>query len=147
KMNKDNNQLSGNGGNGGKRAGSEKRNKRDQLIIHKTEVLKAQNIPVGSKFKSYQKYVVQGLVIQAENTFFKLEKWKLPDGSYRIAELPKGVKGSHFSSELRAYILYQHHHQGVTQPLLLAQLKEWGIDISKGELNHILTERKELFHD
>jgi hypothetical protein len=111
------------------------------------EVLKAKDIPVDSKFKGYQRYVVQGISIRVENTLFKLEKWKLPNGSYRVAELPSDIKGHHFSSELRAYILHQHHHQCVTQPLLLSQLREWGIDISKGQLNRILTEQKEGFHE
>ena len=133
-------------GNTGKRAGSNKRSKYDTLIIHKTEVLKAKDVPEDSRFKGYYKYVVQGIVIRTENTLFKLERWQLPDGSYRIAELPSEIKGHHFSSELRAYILHQHHHQCVTQPLLLSQLQEWGIDISKGQLNRILTEKKEEFH-
>ena len=34
----------------------------------------------------------------------------------------------------------------MTQPLLLSRLWEWGIDISKGQLNRILTENKEGFH-
>jgi hypothetical protein len=34
----------------------------------------------------------------------------------------------------------------VTQPLLLAQLREWGIEISSGQLNRILIENKTLFH-
>jgi hypothetical protein len=134
------------GGNNGKRAGSYKRSKHDSLIIHKTEILKAKYIPVGSKFKGYREYVVQGIAIRPENTLFKLERWRLPDGNYRIAELPSDIKGYHFSSELRTYILHQHHHQCVTQPLLLSQLQEWGIDISKGQLNRILTEKKEEFH-
>lgn len=130
----------------GKRAGSLKRNKRATLIIHKTEVIKAKDIPVGSKFKGYQEYVVQGLVIRTENTLYKLERWQLPDGSYKVSELPKDIKGHHFSTTLRAYILHQYHHQEVTQPLLLSQLREWGIDISKGQLNRILMENKEGFH-
>lgn len=129
-----------------KRAGSDKRSKHDTLIIHKTEILKAKDIPEGATFKGYKRYVIQGLAIRIENTLFKLERWRLPDGSSRVAELASDVKGHHFSSELRAYILHQHHHQCVTQPLLLSQLREWGVDISKGQLNRILTEDKEGFH-
>jgi hypothetical protein len=42
--------------------------------------------------------------------------------------------------------LYQHHHCGVTQPLLLEQLHECEIDISKGQLSNILIEDKDRFH-
>gem|GEM_PF-6563047 len=34
-------------------------------------------------------------------------------------------------------ILYQHNHCHVTQPLLLEQLWEWGVDISAGQLSRI----------
>jgi hypothetical protein len=43
-------------------------------------------------------------------------------------------------------VAHQYHHANVTQPLLLEQLREWGIDISAGQLNAIITEGKELFH-
>jgi hypothetical protein len=146
KMNKDDNNPDKGGSNGGKRAGSEKRSKRGAIVIHQMNIIKVENVPEGSKFKGYQEYLVQGLEIKAENQLFKLERWQLPDGSYKVAQLPEGIKGHHFSPALRTYILYQHHHQGVTQPLLLSQLHEWGIDISSGQLNRILTEDKDTFH-
>jgi hypothetical protein len=34
----------------------------------------------------------------------------------------------------------------VTQPLLLEQLHEFGIEISAGQLSHLLTQEQELFH-
>jgi hypothetical protein len=40
----------------------------------------------------------------------------------------------------------QYHHCNVTQPLLLEQLHEWGIDISAGQINHLLTEDRDDFH-
>src|SRR5207237_10086656 len=55
--------------------------------------------------------------------------------------------GSHFGPKLIAYILYQYHHNHVTQPLLQEQLRDLGIDISTGQLNRILTENKEIFHE
>jgi hypothetical protein len=138
-----NNKGPATGGNGGKRSGSKKQRKTENLIIHKKEVIKATDIPEGSHFKGYREYVVQGLEIKSCNLLYKLERWQLPDGSYRVAELPADIKNHHFSAELRAYILHpQHHHQGVTQPLLLAQLREWGIEISSGQLNRILIENK-----
>jgi hypothetical protein len=48
---------------------------------------------------------------------------------------------------LVSYILYQHHHCQVTQPLLLEQLREWGIDISSGEVNGLFVAGKERFHE
>jgi hypothetical protein len=47
---------------------------------------------------------------------------------------------------LICYILDQHHHAHVTQPLLLEQLHDFGIDISAGQLSHLLTENHKAFH-
>jgi len=45
-------------------------------------------------------------------------------------------------------IFYTSDHQcGVTQPLLLEQLREFGVDISAGTLNNILIEDKQDFHN
>ena len=54
---------------------------------------------------------------------------------------------SHFGSTLISFIIDQYHYQHVTQPLLLEQLDHLGIDISAGQLNGILTEKKDSFHD
>ncbi len=61
--------------------------------------------------------------------------------------LPADVlPGSHFGPDLICFIFHQYHHQHVTQPLLLEQLRQVGIDISAGELSRILTEGKDAFH-
>ncbi len=47
---------------------------------------------------------------------------------------------------LRSYLLYQYNHCHVTQPKLLEQMYEWGIDISAGQLNRLLVEDKDAYH-
>jgi hypothetical protein len=56
------------------------------------------------------------------------------------------LPGSHYGPNLICYVLDQHHHAHVTQPLLLEQLHDYGIDISAGQLSRLLTENQELFH-
>jgi hypothetical protein len=129
-----------------KRAGSQKRKKNINLIIHEKKTIQADDIPEGSRFKGYQYYTVQDLIIQSRNTCYRLERWQLPDGSYQVALLPVDIAGHHFGARLRSFIDYQYHHQHVTQPLLLQQLRDYGVDISAGELNRLLTENKDLFH-
>lgn len=129
-----------------KRAGSEKRDKTAKLTIHEEKIISADNIPQGSRFKGYQNYTVQELIIQAKNIRYRLERWQLPDGRHQVASLPIEVNGYHFGATLRSFIDYQYHHQHVTQPLLLAQLRDYGVDISSGELNKLITEDKEFFH-
>ncbi|MGZ8246160.1 IS66 family transposase, partial [Methylomagnum sp.] len=45
-----------------------------------------------------------------------------------------------------SYLRHQYYHAHVTQPLLLAQLHDWGIEMSAGQLNHLLTEGHDAFH-
>ena len=129
----------------GKRPGSEKRSKTAELVIHETIRIAPPMIPPGSLFKGYQPYTVQDIEIRPHNVRYLLERWQTPDGSYLVGQLPPEVKG-HFSSTLKSYILYQYYHCHVTQPLLLEQLWEWGVDISSGQLNRILIEDKDIFH-
>ena len=78
---------------------------------------------------------------------YRRERWMTPDGRSMVAPLPADVlAGSHFGPDLICYVLHQYHNQHVTQPLLLEQLRQLGLDISAGELSRILTEGKEVFH-
>jgi hypothetical protein len=114
--------------------------------INRIEIIKAENIPADARFKGYRNYKVQELVIRVENVLYKLERWQLSDGSYVVAKLPPEISDSHFGTVLKAYALHQYHHQCVTQPLLLAQLREWGFSISNGQLSRLLIDNKANFH-
>lgn len=79
-----------------------------------------------------------------------MARWLTPDGQLLSGQLPAGLKagkhGRHFGPNLLNYILYQHHHCQVTQPLLLEQLRVWGLRLSSGQLNRLLIEDKERSH-
>ena len=61
--------------------------------------------------------MVQDLVIRAHNIRYRLERWETPDGRTLLGRLPTALEGRHFGPALLGYILYQHHHCQVTQPL------------------------------
>ena len=132
-----------------KRPGSQKRHKTASLPIHETTIIQpTAEIPPGSEFKGYQDYTVQELIIRPHNIRYRLAIWKTPTGEYLKGQLsPQVREQGHFGLTLRSYLLYQYHHCHVTQPLLLEQMHEWGIDISAGQLNRILVEDKEKYHD
>lgn len=134
---------------GSKRPGSAKRPKTDELHIDREVPLHHEDLPVGATLKGYEPYVVQELLIKNDNTRYLRARYVLPDGSSVLAPFPAGVlpvEGGHFGANLIAYILDQYHQAQVTEPLLLEQLWEYGIDISAGQLHRILTENKEHFH-
>jgi hypothetical protein len=130
-----------------KRRGSKKRRKTAELVIHDEQKVAAEHVPEGSRFKGYKDFIVQDLRIEAHNIRFRLECWQAPDGRHVTAKIPAHLNGKHFGTELIRFILYQYHHCHVTQPLLLEQLLEIGVDLSSGQLNNILLESNEAFHE
>jgi hypothetical protein len=129
-----------------KRPGSAKRRK--AMTIHETVILRAHDVPEGSTFKGYEDFTVQGLLVEPHNKLYRRERWQTPSGGSMVAPLSDEVKElGHFDASLHRFVLYQYHHCHVTQPLLLEQLWELGVDISAGQVNRIITEGKERFHE
>ena len=100
----------------------------------------------GAVLNGYNDFVVQDIKIESDNILYRLERWETPDGNTITGKLPSDASGSHFAPNLQAFILYQYYHALITQPLLLEELREFGIDISSGQLSHILTEGKDAYH-
>jgi transposase IS66 family protein len=141
----------GTGGEGQKkqRRDPAKRPKTSELHIHREMRLHPDNLPEGAVFKGFEPYVVQELIINTETTRYLRARYGLPEGGSVLAPFPPGVlpvEGGHFGAGLIAFILGQYHQAQVTEPLLLDQLWEYGIDISAGQLHRILTENKDHFH-
>jgi hypothetical protein len=60
--------------------------------------------------------------------------------------IAKAPGAGHFGPTVVSYLLYQYHHQPVTQPLLLEQLWELGVEVSAGQLSQLLTHSNDEFH-
>ncbi len=132
---------------GQKRPGSEKRPKNAQLTITQEIRIPFPDPPAGSVAKGYEEYIVQELVMRAETTRYLRERIVTADGQSLLAPLPADVlPGQHFGPNLISHILHQYHNNHVTQPLLQDELAQRGISISAGQINHILTEDKDVFH-
>src|ERR1700733_11923591 len=112
--------------------------------IDEERIVEIPGLPPGSVFKGDEDYVVQELVFRKHVVRYRRERWLTPDGREVVAQMPAGVKG-HFGSELRRFVLGQHHQGQVTTPRLLAQLLAVGIEISKRQLTRLLIAGHEPF--
>jgi len=101
-------------------------------------------VPPGSRFKGYEPFLVQDLVISVRATCYQRERWVTLDGVTILAPLPAGIAG-HFGAELRRFVLMQYHQGQSTLPRLLVLLRSMGVAISQRQLQRLLTSKHDGF--
>ena len=136
----------GQGGRGGKgQGGGQQRHHASPARVEEQQVELPGTGP-GWEFKGYRDYWVEDLVLEGVRRRYQLAHWRSPEGRYLTASVPLAVSGGHFGPTLVSYVLHQHYHNRVPQKLLLEQLWDLGLEISAGQLNQLLTESREDFH-
>ncbi|AFY92172.1 IS66 family transposase [Chamaesiphon minutus] len=128
-----------------KRAGSAKSSKKLNFEIDEEITIEPNSIPENAKFNGYRNYDVQELIIKRHNIRFQIAEYITVEGKTVVGELPAEYQGRHYGPGLVCYVMYQHYQCRVPQPLIYEQLREWGIDISTGQVNRLLNEEHQIF--
>ena len=126
-----------------RRSKRRRRGKSTPRVEIEERIIKAA-VPDGSRFKGYEGFVVQDLVLRAQAIRYRRERWITPDGQTIVAPLPAEVSG-HFGPQLRRFVLMQHHQGQVTVERLTAQLRAMGVSISKRQVMRLLIDRQDSF--
>jgi uncharacterized coiled-coil protein SlyX/DNA-binding transcriptional MerR regulator len=129
----------------GKRPGSDKRSKKTDFEVDEARLIEPEELPEGVRFNGYREYDVQDLILKRHNIRYLLAEYVTAEGRTITGKLPVEQQG-HYGVTLRAFVLYQHHQCRVPQPLIVEQLREFGIEISTGQVNRLLMEEKAAFH-
>jgi hypothetical protein len=128
-----------------KRAKRRGRGKIRPRVVVEDRIIKAA-APVGSRFKGYETYMMQELVLSVQAVRYRRERWVTPDGQTIVAPLPEGAKG-HFGPNLRRFVLMQYHQGQTTLPRLTALLHALGVSISEREIQRLLIAKQDGFLD
>ncbi len=126
-----------------KRPGGRGRGKVTPRVRVEDQIIRAE-VPPGSRFKGYEDFIVQDVVLQPRAIRYRRERWLTPDGQTVVAPLPAGVRG-HFGPELRRFVLATYHQGQMTVPRLVQLVRGIGISISERELVRLLHDEPETF--
>lgn len=114
-------------------------------MVDEERIIEPLVLPEGASFNGYREYDVQDLLLQRHNIRYLLSEYVTAEGRTITGKLPAQQQG-HYGVTLKAFVLYQHHQCRVPQPLIVEQLREFGIEISVGQVNRLLIEEKAAFH-
>src|SRR5271167_561702 len=109
-----------------------------KLSVDRTETLSVA-APAGSRHKGFEDIMVQDLMLKAETTRYRRERWETPDGERLIAPLPAGIMGG-FGPQLRQFILAGHFQGQMTSERLTSLLNGMGLEISKRQVVRFLAQ-------
>ena len=114
-----------------------------RLSIDRTVTLTVE-APPGSRRKGYEEIIVQELMVKAETTLYRRERWETPEGDTVTAPLDAGIVGG-CGPHLIRLVLMLHFQGQMTCERIVELLTGLGLAISKRQVVRLLTARLERF--
>ena len=127
----------------------QKRPKRDQIQITRTCAVAADRttLPQDIEFKGYEEFTVQDLKLVPDNIRFRRAKFYSPSTNKTyLAPLPAGYD-SHFGPGVKSLALWLGYAGNMSQAAIHSLLTCAGVSISTGQVNRLLVEGQDLFHE
>ena len=125
-------------------AGSKRRGPGVSKLSIDRETTLTVEAPPGSRRKGYEEIIVQDLVLKAETTLYRRERWETPEGERLIAPLDAGIVGG-FGPHLHRFVLMLHVQGQMTCERIVELLTGMGLAISKRQVLRLLTTKLEKF--
>ena len=114
-----------------------------KLSVDRTETLSVA-APAGSRHKGFEDIMVQDLMLKAETTRYRRERWETPDGERLIAPLPAGIVGG-CGPHLHRLVLMLHFQGQMTCERMVSLLTGLGLMISKRQVVRLVTAKLDSF--
>ena len=99
-----------------------------KLSVDRTETLSVA-APAGSRHKGFEDIMVQDLMLKAETTRYRRERWETPDGERLIAPLPAGIVGGCGPHLHRLVLMVHFQGQMTSREDGVASDRPWSYDL------------------
>ncbi len=116
-----------------------------RLSIDRTVTLTVE-APAGSQRKGYEEIIVQDLMLRAETTLYRRERWETPAGERLIAPLDAGIIGG-CGPHLHRLVLMLYFEGQMTCERIVALLAGIGLAISKRQVVRLLSAKLARFRE
>jgi hypothetical protein len=114
-----------------------------KLSIDRTVTLTVKP-PAGSRHKGYEEIIVQDLMLKAETTLYRRERWRTPGGDILTAPLDAGNVGG-CGPHLHRLVLMLHFQGQMPCERIVELLTGLGLAISKRQVVRLLTAKLDRF--